>query len=55
MPSLNTITASDLPSLLFEEGAYQPILKLKLKQFSNLDDADFVIINTIQDMEDEVN
>lgn len=55
MPGLTTMTASDLPSLVFEEGAYQPILKLKLKQFSNLDDADFVIINTIQDLEDEVN
>ncbi|KAG9446936.1 hypothetical protein H6P81_013064 [Aristolochia fimbriata] len=54
VPGLPPLALHDLPSLVFEVGSYQPILAMKLKQFSNLHKADCILFNTIEDLEAEV-
>ncbi|XP_068666572.1 flavonol 7-O-beta-glucosyltransferase UGT74F1-like [Aristolochia californica] len=54
VPGLPPLAVHELPSLLFEVGSYQPILAMKLKQFSNLHKADCVLFNSVEELEAEV-
>ncbi|XP_068662275.1 mogroside IE synthase-like [Aristolochia californica] len=54
LQGLPPLAIVDLPSLVFEVGSYQPVLSLKIKQFCNLDKADWVLFNTTEELENEV-
>ncbi|XP_022722111.1 UDP-glycosyltransferase 74F2-like [Durio zibethinus] len=55
LPGLPLLEHGDLPSFLCSsEGSYAAYLKRALNQFSNLDKADCILVNTFYNLEDEV-
>lgn len=55
IPGLPLLEHGDLPSFVCSsEGSYAAYLGRALNQFSNLDKADFILVNTFYDLEDQV-
>ncbi|XP_077225652.1 UDP-glycosyltransferase 74F2-like [Tasmannia lanceolata] len=54
MPGLPTLEVLDLPSFFAIPGSYPAYMELVLNQFSNLEKADWVLINTFDTLETEV-
>ncbi|XVE80839.1 hypothetical protein DITRI_Ditri15bG0012700 [Diplodiscus trichospermus] len=54
IPGLPLLELQDLPSFLcYAEGSYAAFLDIVLNQFSNLDKADCILINTFYNLEEE--
>lgn len=54
LPGLPQLAPSDLPSFLYKYGSYPVFLESVLGQFSNIDQADWVLANTFYELEQEV-
>ncbi|OMO72426.1 UDP-glucuronosyl/UDP-glucosyltransferase [Corchorus olitorius] len=53
-PGLPLLQVSDLPSLLYRYGSYPAWFDMIVSQFSNIDEADWVLINSFHHLEKEV-
>ncbi|XP_021774784.1 UDP-glycosyltransferase 74F2-like [Chenopodium quinoa] len=51
---LPTLDVGDLPSFVGSPESYPAYLELVLNQYTNLGDTDFVLVNTVYELEDEV-
>ncbi|KAF5466131.1 hypothetical protein F2P56_016084, partial [Juglans regia] len=54
LPSLPLLGINDLPSFLCDAGSYPAFLTLVLNQFSNIQEANWILCNTFDMLEDEV-
>ncbi|KAJ4723797.1 Glycosyltransferase [Melia azedarach] len=54
VPGLPLLEAEDLPAYLAVEGQYPAYFEMVLKQFSNSDKVDFILVNTFYKLESEV-
>ncbi|KAJ8748174.1 hypothetical protein K2173_000582 [Erythroxylum novogranatense] len=54
VPGLPPLQPQDFPSFLYRFGSYPAILTMLLDQFSNIEKADWVLCNTIYELEPEV-
>ncbi|KAJ1403778.1 UDP-glycosyltransferase family, conserved site [Sesbania bispinosa] len=54
IPGLPKLAPEDLPSFLYKYGSYPGYLDIVLNQFSNIDKADWVLANTIYELEQGV-
>lgn len=54
MPGVPPLSLEDLPSFLNAPESYPAYLKMKLNQFSNLEEADWIFSNTFHSLETEV-
>ncbi|KAI8014558.1 UDP-glycosyltransferase 74E2 [Camellia lanceoleosa] len=54
VPGLPPLEISDMPSFVSVPQAYPPLLKLIVNQFANVGEADWVLCNTFQKLEEEV-
>uniref|UniRef100_A0A5B6Z8I9 Glycosyltransferase n=1 Tax=Davidia involucrata TaxID=16924 RepID=A0A5B6Z8I9_DAVIN len=54
MPGLPQLRIPNLPSLGFNTGCYPPIIRHILKQFNNIEKADWVLFNSFDTLEEEV-
>ncbi|XP_069155084.1 UDP-glycosyltransferase 74F2-like isoform X2 [Solanum lycopersicum] len=48
---LQPLVPSDLPSFVNDMGSYPPFLKMLVDQFSNIQEADWILCNTIYELE----
>ncbi|GER32312.1 UDP-glycosyltransferase 1 [Striga asiatica] len=55
LPGLPPLGMEDLPGFVREPDSYPAYLAMKLSQFSNLDGADFVLCNSFEELEGQVN
>lgn len=51
---LQPLVPSDLPSFVNDMGSYPPFLKMLVDQFSNIQEADWILCNTIYELEKHV-
>ncbi|XP_077228093.1 mogroside I-E synthase-like [Tasmannia lanceolata] len=54
LPGFPDLRISDLPSFISEPKSHPRILEIVLNQFSNLEKADLILVNTLDKLEDEV-
>jgi|UniRef100_A0A2N9JBD1 pathogen-inducible salicylic acid glucosyltransferase len=54
LPSMPSLGMDDLPSFLCDKGLYPNVLPLVLDQFSNLHEANWLLFNTFDKLENEV-
>ena len=55
LPSIPSLAFDDLPSFLCDnKGSYPALLKLVLNQFSNFQEANWLLCNTFNELENEV-
>ncbi|KAK9064515.1 hypothetical protein SSX86_015897 [Deinandra increscens subsp. villosa] len=54
VPGVPALNLEDLPSFLNAPESYPAYLRMKLNQFSNLEEADWIFSNTFQSLESEV-
>ncbi|CAL5388200.1 unnamed protein product [Camellia sinensis] len=54
VPGLPPLEISDMPSFVSVPQAYPPLLKLVVNQFANVGEADWVLCNTFQKLEEEL-
>ncbi|MFQ6627785.1 hypothetical protein Gotur_007295, partial [Gossypium turneri] len=54
IPGLPLLDLQDMPSFIYVVGSYPSYFELVLNQFSNIDKADFILINTFYKLEQEV-
>ncbi|XP_057810143.1 UDP-glycosyltransferase 74F2-like [Salvia miltiorrhiza] len=54
LPGLPPLDPPDFPSFIYVHGSYPAYFKMVLNEFSNLDGADFVLVNTFYELEKEV-
>ncbi|KAK2971607.1 hypothetical protein RJ640_027479 [Escallonia rubra] len=54
IPGLPLLESEDMPSFIYVPGSYPAYFELVLNQFLNVDQADFVLVNTFYKLEDEV-
>jgi pathogen-inducible salicylic acid glucosyltransferase len=54
LPGLPSLEPQDMPSFIYDFGSYSPVLDILVSQFSNLDQADWVLVNTFYELEQEV-
>ncbi|KAG9156472.1 hypothetical protein Leryth_019982 [Lithospermum erythrorhizon] len=54
LPGLPPLNAKDLPSFIKKPESNPAYLRMKLSQYTNLDDTDFILCNTFQELEGEV-
>lgn len=54
LPGLPPLNACDIPSFIRAPESYPAYLAMKLSQFSNLEEADFVFANTFHELEGQV-
>ncbi|TYI91650.1 hypothetical protein E1A91_D02G008100v1 [Gossypium mustelinum] len=54
IPGLPLLDLRDMPSFIYVVGSYPSHFKLVLNQFSNIDKADFILVNTFYKLEQEV-
>ncbi|GAB4825783.1 hypothetical protein Ancab_008659 [Ancistrocladus abbreviatus] len=54
VPGLPLLGIEDMPSFLSVPGLYPAYLQSSLDQYSNVDKADFMLVNTIYELEDKV-
>ncbi|KAL7145667.1 hypothetical protein ABFS83_07G101800 [Erythranthe nasuta] len=54
IPGLPALELTDLPSFMHVSGSYPAYFEMVLNQFSNVDKADFVLVNTFYKLEEKV-
>ncbi|EEF32572.1 UDP-glycosyltransferase 74E2 [Ricinus communis] len=54
LPSYPELESNDLPSYVNGAGSYQAIYDMAFSQFSNVDEVDWLLWNTFNELEDEV-
>ncbi|XP_057957036.1 UDP-glycosyltransferase 74F2-like [Malania oleifera] len=54
LPGLPELDASDMPSLLYAPSSYPSYFKMVFGQYSNIEKADYVLVNTFYELEEEV-
>lgn len=54
LPGLPPLELPDFPSFIHKHGTYPAYFELLLNQYSNLDKADFVVVNTFYKLEEKV-
>lgn len=54
LPGLPTLQDADLPSFLYQYGTYPGYFDILTNQFSKIDQADWVLVNTFYELEPEV-
>ncbi|KAG8369397.1 hypothetical protein BUALT_Bualt14G0006900 [Buddleja alternifolia] len=54
IPGLPPLDLSDMPSFIYVHGSYPAYFELVLNQFSNVEKADFVLVNTFYKLEEKV-
>ncbi|CAK8532785.1 unnamed protein product [Lathyrus sativus] len=54
LPGLPKLEASDLPSFLYQYGTYPGYFDILTNQFSKIDQADWVLVNTFYELEPKV-
>ncbi|EEF32573.1 UDP-glucosyltransferase, putative [Ricinus communis] len=54
LPAYPELEANDMPSYVNGPGSYQAIYDMAFSQFSNVDEVDWVLWNTFNELEDEV-
>ncbi|CAK9183219.1 unnamed protein product [Ilex paraguariensis] len=54
IPGLPLLELQDMPSFIYVHGSYPAYFELVLNQFLNVDQADYVVVNTFYKLEDEV-
>ncbi|XP_065628832.1 mogroside IE synthase [Quercus suber] len=54
LPLIPSLGFDDLPSFLCDKGLYQAWLKLALNQFSNFQEANWLLCNTFNELENEI-
>ncbi|KAK8548254.1 hypothetical protein V6N13_054942 [Hibiscus sabdariffa] len=54
IPGLPLLELRDMPSFIYVAGSYPSYFKMVLSQFSNVDQADFILVNTFYKLEQEV-
>ncbi|KAL7145657.1 hypothetical protein ABFS83_07G101000 [Erythranthe nasuta] len=54
IPGLPALELPDLPSFMHVSGSYPAYFEMVLNQFSNVDKADFVLVNTFYKLEEKV-
>ncbi|KAA8527228.1 hypothetical protein F0562_034675 [Nyssa sinensis] len=54
IPGLPSLQLEDMPSFIYVHGSYPAYFELVLKQFLNVDQADYVLVNTFYSLEAEV-
>ncbi|CAJ2666370.1 unnamed protein product [Trifolium pratense] len=54
LPGLPKLEASDLPSFLYQYGTYPGYFDILTNQFSKIDQAEWVLVNTFYELEPEV-
>lgn len=54
IPGLPPLELRDMPSYFFVPGQYPAYFEMLLNQYSNIDRADFVLVNTFHELEKEV-
>ncbi|XP_057787360.1 UDP-glycosyltransferase 74F2-like [Salvia miltiorrhiza] len=54
LPGLPPLDLPDLPSFIYKHGTYPAYFEMVLNQFSNLEKADFVLVNTFYKLEEKI-
>ncbi|KAL3828440.1 hypothetical protein ACJIZ3_017242 [Penstemon smallii] len=54
IPGLPALDLPDMPSFIYVHGSYPAYFEMVLNQFSNMDKADFVLVNTYYKLEEKV-
>ncbi|XP_030942266.1 UDP-glycosyltransferase 74E1-like [Quercus lobata] len=54
LPGLPTLQPQDMPSLIYDLNTYPAFFDMLVSQFSNVDKADWVLCNTLYELEPEV-
>ncbi|KAL4271459.1 hypothetical protein GQ457_13G027660 [Hibiscus cannabinus] len=54
IPGLPLLELRDMPSFIYVAGSYPSYFEMVLSQFSNADQADFILVNTFYKLEQEV-
>lgn len=54
IPGLPLLQPTDMPSFIYAFGSYPPILDLAVNLFSNIEKADYLLMNTFYELEKEV-
>ncbi|KAM7486495.1 hypothetical protein LguiA_002504 [Lonicera macranthoides] len=54
MPGMPLMELEDMPSFIYVDGSYPAYFELVLNQYLNVDKADFVLVNTFYELEEEV-
>ncbi|KAK8571464.1 hypothetical protein V6N12_027553 [Hibiscus sabdariffa] len=54
IPGLPLLELRDMPSFIYVAGSYPSYFEMVLSQFSNVDQADFILVNTFYKLEQEV-
>ncbi|KAK4436618.1 UDP-glycosyltransferase 74F2 [Sesamum alatum] len=54
LPGLPPLDLPDMPSFMYVHGSYPAYFQMVLSQFSNVDKADFVLVNTFYKLEEKV-
>ncbi|GFS45903.1 UDP-glucosyltransferase 74F2 [Actinidia rufa] len=54
LPGLPLLELEDMPSFIYVHGSYPAYFEMVLSQFSNVDEANFVLVNTFYKLEDKV-
>ncbi|KAL1544841.1 UDP-glycosyltransferase 74F2-like [Salvia divinorum] len=54
LPGLPPLDLPDLPSFIYKHGTYPAYFEMVLSQFSNLEKADFVVVNTFYKLEEKI-
>ncbi|CAL5336933.1 unnamed protein product [Camellia sinensis] len=54
IPGMPMLELEDMPSFIYVHGSYPAYFEMVLKQFSNVEKADYVLVNTFYELEDKV-
>ncbi|KAG5561011.1 hypothetical protein RHGRI_004136 [Rhododendron griersonianum] len=54
IPGLPLLELEDMPSFIYELGSYPGYFEMVLSQFSNVEKADYVVVNTFYKLEEKV-
>ncbi|KAF7150287.1 hypothetical protein RHSIM_Rhsim02G0087300 [Rhododendron simsii] len=54
IPGLPLLELEDMPSFIYVHGSYPAYFEMVLSQFSNMEKADYVVVNTFYKMEEKV-
>ncbi|CAL5394758.1 unnamed protein product [Camellia sinensis] len=54
IPGMPMLELEDMPSFIYVHGSYPAYFEMVLKQFSNVEKADYVLVNTFYKLEDKI-
>jgi pathogen-inducible salicylic acid glucosyltransferase len=54
LPGLPSLESQDMPSFIYDSVSYPAVFDMFMGQFTNLDQADWVFVNTFYELEQEV-